>query len=48
MPATMLYPLVWNWVASTRVKGLASPWPYDPLWAIEDLWIEEEEAGSEG
>ncbi len=39
-PVTVLYPNVWNWVVNDRVKGLESWHRYDPLWYIEDVWVE--------
>lgn len=41
VPLTVLHPLVWNWVVNDRVGGLESRRRDDPLWYIEDVWIEE-------
>jgi peptide/nickel transport system substrate-binding protein len=41
LPMTVLYPKAWNWAVSSRVRGLESPHRYDPLWFIEQVWVEE-------
>ena len=41
-PMTYLYPSVWSYAASNRLRGLSSPWRADPVLFMEDLWIEEE------
>jgi peptide/nickel transport system substrate-binding protein len=43
LPITPLYPRVWNWVVHERIRGLSNGRMYDPLWNMEDLWIEREE-----
>ncbi len=41
MPATFLYPAVYTTVASPRVRGLSSPYRAEPVWYMEDLWLED-------
>ena len=41
LPITFLYPLVEPTVAHRRVRGLSSPWRADPVWHMEDLWLED-------
>lgn len=41
MPATFLYPEVDTTVARTGVRGLSSPWRVDPVWHMDDLWLED-------
>jgi len=45
VPVTFLYPKVENWVVHRRVRGLSSPYRAEPVWHVDQLWIEEE--GSE-
>lgn len=45
-PALFLYPAVTTTVAHRRIRGLSTPYRGDALWYLEDLWIEEEGAGS--
>ncbi len=40
-PVTFLYPQVWTTVAHRRVKGLSEPYRTDPLWHLDEVWIEE-------
>ncbi len=42
LPVTLLYPMTWSVVAHRRVRGLSSPFRADPVWFMEDLWLEEE------
>ncbi len=41
LPVTFLYPAVWPTVADRRVRGLSSPWRADPVWHMDDLWLED-------
>ena len=41
LPVTFLYPAVWPTVAHRRVKGLSSPYRADPVWYMEDLWLDD-------
>ncbi|MGH9367246.1 MAG: ABC transporter substrate-binding protein [Thermoanaerobaculia bacterium] len=41
LPVTLLYPATWSIVAHRRVRGLSSPWRADPVWYMEDLWLED-------
>ncbi len=41
LPVTFLYPQVWTTVAHRRVKGLSEPYRTDPLWHLDEVWIEE-------
>ncbi len=41
-PATFLSPTVGTVFAHRRIKGLSSPWRADPVWFMEDLWLEDE------
>jgi peptide/nickel transport system substrate-binding protein len=43
MPMTFLFPHIHTCVAQKRIKGLSSPFRAQPIWAMEHLWIEEEE-----
>lgn len=43
MPITSLYPVLWTTVAHRSVHGLSTPYRADPVWHLEDLWIEEED-----
>lgn len=42
LPMTPLYPAVWTYVAHRRVRGLSSPFRPDPLWYMDELWVEED------
>jgi len=42
VPLTLLYPIVSTHVVRRRIRGLASPFRGDPVWYMEDLWIEDE------
>ena len=41
LPVTFLHPLVQPMVAQRRVRGLSSPWRADPVWHMDDLWLED-------
>lgn len=41
VPMTPLYPVMWTYVAHRRIRGLSSPYRADPLWYMEELWVEE-------
>ncbi len=41
LPVTMLYPGVSFTVAHRRLRGLSTPWRYDPVGHMEELWIAE-------
>ena len=42
MPVTFLSPLLSTTIAHRRVRGLASPHRVDPVWHMEEVWIEDE------
>ena len=42
VPITFLQPRVQVVFAHRRLRGLISPWRADPVWFMEDLWLEEE------
>jgi peptide/nickel transport system substrate-binding protein len=42
-PMTALYPDVRTTVAHRRVRGLSSPYRAEPVWHVDQLWIEEGE-----
>ena len=42
LPVTFLYPSVVTTVAHRRIRGLSTPYRADPVWYMEELWIEEE------
>lgn len=41
LPITLLLPQVQTYIVHRRIKGLSSPYRADPVWFMEDLWIEE-------
>lgn len=41
LPTTFLYPAVYTTVASPRVRGLSGPYRAEPVWYMEDLWLED-------
>ncbi len=43
MPLTFLFPLMETHVAHRRIQGLSSPYRPDPVWFMEDLWLEEDD-----
>ncbi len=43
LPITSLFPFVGTDVAHRRLHGLSSPWRADPVWYMEDLWLEDED-----
>ena len=40
-PLTMLYPMTSTHVVHRRIRGLASPFRGDPVWYMEDLWLDD-------
>ncbi|HYN81762.1 MAG TPA: ABC transporter substrate-binding protein [Gemmatimonadaceae bacterium] len=42
IPMTPLYPAQWTYVVHRRVRGLSSPFRSDPLWYMDELWVEED------
>jgi peptide/nickel transport system substrate-binding protein len=42
VPATFLYPRVSTHVVRSWIRGLASPFRGDPVWYMEELWIDDE------
>jgi peptide/nickel transport system substrate-binding protein len=42
LPVTFLYPHVSTTIIHRRIRGLSSPFRDDPVWYMEDLWIEDE------
>ncbi|MFN2397092.1 MAG: hypothetical protein ABR543_00370 [Gemmatimonadaceae bacterium] len=42
VPMTPLYPVAWTYVAHRRIRGLSSPYRVDPIWYMEELWVEED------
>ena len=42
IPITSLYPDVRTTVAHRRVRGLSSPYRAEPVWHVDDMWLEEE------
>lgn len=41
-PMTPLFPALWTFIAHRRIRGLSSPHRADPLWYMEDLWVEDD------
>jgi peptide/nickel transport system substrate-binding protein len=41
VPITLLFPITHTMVAHRRVRGLSSPWRSEPVWHMEDLWLEQ-------
>ena len=41
VPVTFLYALMKPTVAHRRVRGLSSPYRADPVWHMDDLWLED-------
>lgn len=41
IPVTFLFPRVWVVFAHRRLAGLRSPWKADPVWYMDELWVEE-------
>ncbi len=41
LPVTFLNPEVNTTVLHRRVRGLSSPWRADPVWHMEDVWLED-------
>ncbi|MEJ2238855.1 MAG: peptide ABC transporter substrate-binding protein [Gemmatimonadales bacterium] len=42
VPITLLFPITHTMVAHRRVRGLSSPWRSEPVWHMEDLWLEQQ------
>ncbi len=42
LPVTRLFPYVTTVVAHRRIRGLSSPYRINPVWFMEELWLEEE------
>jgi peptide/nickel transport system substrate-binding protein len=42
IPITSLYPDVRTTVAHRRVRGLSSPYRAEPVWHVDDMWLEHE------
>ncbi len=45
LPITFLFPRLRTVFAHRRIKGLSSPWRADPVRYLEDLWLEDDDAG---
>ena len=41
LPITSLYPNVWTTVAHRRVRGLSTPYRAEPVWHVDDMWLED-------
>ena len=41
VPLTILYPVTWTQVVRSRIRGLSSPFRGDPVWYMEDLWLDD-------
>jgi peptide/nickel transport system substrate-binding protein len=41
VPISLLFPIVHTTVSHRRVRGLSSPWRSEPVWHMEDLWLQE-------
>ena len=44
VPLTILYPVTATHVVRRRIRGLSSPFRGDPVWYMENLWIDNSEA----
>ena len=44
LPATFLFPLVRTTVAHRRVRGMSSPYREDPVWYMDELWLDDRSA----
>jgi len=40
LPVTFLAPMVFTTVAHRRLRGLSSPYRADPVWHMDELWLE--------
>ena len=40
VPMSLLFPIVHTWGVHRRLRGLNSPWKSDPVWNMEELWLE--------
>jgi len=43
VPLTFLFPLIQTHVAHRRIRGLSSPYRSNPVWFMEDLWLEQDD-----
>ncbi len=41
VPISLLFPIVHTWASHRRLRGLKSPWKSEPVWNMEELWLEE-------
>ena len=41
VPISLLFPIVHTMVTHRRLRGLSSPWKSEPVWHMEELWLEE-------
>lgn len=41
MPVTFLYPEVQSWAVHRRIRGLETPFRADPIFYMEELWLED-------
>ena len=44
-PVLFLYPAVGTSIVHRRIRGLSSPHRADPVWYLEDLWVEDSIGG---
>ena len=42
LPVTFLFPEVQSWAVHRRIRGLESPFRVDPIFYMEELWLEDE------
>ena len=42
LPVTFLFPEVQSWAVHRRIRGLESPFRADPIFYMEELWLEDE------
>ena len=40
VPISLLFPIVHAMVVHRRLRGLRSPWKSEPVWHMEELWLE--------
>ena len=48
LPVTFLYPMPGTYVVHRRVRGLSTPYRADPIWYMEELWIEDDSGAPGG
>ena len=41
VPITFLFPDAQTAIVHRRIQGLRAPWRADPVWYMEDLWVED-------